>query len=812
MQKYAINDETGEVLKQTEAGWQKVQSARNDQGVILINEGQGWVEPPSPAAQEPSNAVRPAPKQTATLNPSQEAQLAMFGKLDRAVEGNPGRMAAFAAQTGNAATAGGFDYLMGGLDQLAPGAGAIDKGSVGDSVARMRQTRQGLREQHPFSAGAGDITGAIALGLPAFRASAGVGDDIVRAIPGKNALAQTSRFITRGAGSALEGLKQLALYEAGAGGSNRAAEQGREVGLGERMEMAGDAVTDPVMGGLAAAAGPLGIAGSRVIRYGTKGRFTPSDVPGGVGQAPSLADIEQMKQQAYQIADDLGVSYTPDSFADLVARIENKLTQEGIDPVLHQKATRNLRRIQDRVGDQPITLQELDRIRQFTRRDVIDSSMGANASPGEARLGSMVMDEIDDFIEGGAGAIGGGEQAGQAITQARNLNAVWRRAQLLADAVESAQLRSASTGSGGNFENALRQEIRKLYQNPKKIRGFDEAERAAMRQVIEGGPVQNILRQIGKLSPQGNGLMASIGIGSTAAQPLLAPVWLGGMAAKHMAEKGIKGKFDQLDDLVRGKASQNALAGASPPQAPASTSVNALSGAGGPPASSPPQVTQGANALAGQSPQPVAPAGGDDIKQMGAVNSTLGGAVAGGAAGGMTGETPEERMRNALIGAAGGAALGRGGKAYMRGLADSERRTVARQAPRPATRQRGVATEDDYRRTYASVEQQLKREAGVSSAAGSRGAYVDASPEAVHQETLRRLSDDGFDLSTVRKPQDASISGDIDMNQYERIYREVLEETGDTLNETQIQREVMRRLANEESRNAVMRAPSATLN
>jgi hypothetical protein len=52
MSEYAVNKQTGEVLKRDQSGlWQKVKSAKNASGEILINEGSGWGAVPSAAAQ-----------------------------------------------------------------------------------------------------------------------------------------------------------------------------------------------------------------------------------------------------------------------------------------------------------------------------------------------------------------------------------------------------------------------------------------------------------------------------------------------------------------------------------------------------------------------------------------------------------------------------------------------------------------------------------------------------------------------------------------------------------------------------------------
>lgn len=506
-----------------------------------------------------------------------EQAAAISGLINFTQKGNTGRATAAALSAANASTLGALDPIVDGVDRIIPGAPGPSSGSI----------RAQLREQHPVSSAGGDVAGFLAPGGAIWNLGTSAAR-IAPQLPGRAA-----PYIQRLAGLSALGGAENAAFQSTVAASNQAAESGEAVGIPERLEMAKDGATDP----FALAAGPVASTMYRGLRGMATGRVTPKNLQPSTN-APALDEIEGMKNEAYQLADSLGVQYTPDSFANMVAKIEQRLVSEGIDPVLHQRATRNLKRIQDRVGDQPLTMQELDKIRQFTRRDVIASG-APGQSDGEKRLGMIVIDEIDDFIESGTGAIGqSGQQGSEAIRRARALNSVWRKSQALSDAVEAAQLRSASTGSGGNFENALRQEIRKIYQNPKKVAGFNEAERAAMKKVIEGDATQNVLRNVGKLSPQGNGLMAALGIGTTAANPWLAPVWIAGMGAKHMAQKGIRNSFDDLDALVRSRADDLPMRNITPPSGP----QNALSQGGGPSGGAP-----AVNALA--DPQ-LPPAGG----------------------------------------------------------------------------------------------------------------------------------------------------------------------------------------------------------
>jgi hypothetical protein len=170
--------------------------------------------------------------------------------------------------------------------------------------------------------------------------------------------------------------------------------------------------------------------------------------------------------------------------------------------------------------------------------------------PSEKALGNMIIEKIDDFIANarpGEVLAGNSKDAAKAISEARNMWGRMRRSEQVADAIGKADLRAASTGSGGNADNATRQNIRRLLE---KGRGFTADEKAAMEKIVRGSPGQNALRLAGKLSPQGNGLMAALGIGGTMVNPMIGAASLGGMAAKTAADGMTQANVKALQDII----------------------------------------------------------------------------------------------------------------------------------------------------------------------------------------------------------------------------------------------------------------------
>ncbi len=122
--------------------------------------------------------------------------------------------------------------------------------------------------------------------------------------------------------------------------------------------------------------------------------------------------------------------------------------------------------------------------------------------------------------------------------------------------------------------NKMRQAVTSIVNNPKQAKWFSTAEVEAMRKFIEGTPTQNVLRQIGKVSPSGNGLMMVLNLGAAAANPAFLAASAAGAGAKAIADRGTREGAEGLIGLVAGSKA------APVPFQPrtAGKSINALAG------------------------------------------------------------------------------------------------------------------------------------------------------------------------------------------------------------------------------------------
>jgi hypothetical protein len=249
----------------------------------------------------------------------------------------------------------------------------------------------------------------------------------------------------------------------------------------------------------------------------------------GRGPVPTSEALKAQTGAAYKAAEAAGVAYQPKAVTGMVDGLSARMKADNIDRNLHPKASAVLRRF-EAAKNRPLTLTQLDQLRQQVRRDVM------SGDPGEKHFGGMMIDAIDDLIDTD-------KTGGPLMDAARSANTRYRKVEAVEDATERARLRAGSTGSGGNVENATRQELRKVLE---KSRNLTPQERQALERITVGTRGQNAMRQVGKLSPTGNGLNQLLHLGGAMGSGgLTLPFSVAGVVAKgaaeHMTGQRVKG-------------------------------------------------------------------------------------------------------------------------------------------------------------------------------------------------------------------------------------------------------------------------------
>ena len=218
---------------------------------------------------------------------------------------------------------------------------------------------------------------------------------------------------------------------------------------------------------------------------------------------PTAEQLRARKTEAYQRARNAGVVFTPKAFEDFVKGLRTNLRDESgnlvpVVPELHADANAALSALEKYTGS-AMTLDDLEDMRR------IISDAAASPKPADRRVAMLMKERLDDFVEApppGAVSAGNAKEGAEALAEARDAYSRLRKSEFIDDLIRNAEL-SAPNFSASGMENALRTEFRRIAKNPKQMRLFTQAERAAIEDVAKGGSVTNVLRMVGKFTPTG---------------------------------------------------------------------------------------------------------------------------------------------------------------------------------------------------------------------------------------------------------------------------------------------------------------------
>jgi len=349
----------------------------------------------------------------------------------------------------------------------------------------------------------------------------------------------TARFVGQGVGAlAIPGAASTIPRAAGL-----MAAQGAAYGAGSSP----DYTNVPQVLGNAARVGGVGAlaggAGGMVARgVGSLLERAPGEMP-----AVTAANIGALKNAAYAKADQLGATYTPEAYGKLIDKVAEDAKAANISPDIHPAATAVISNLQldakaRAITGEPITLTQLDQMRQVISRDVTSSSV-----KGEKALGKRMIGNIDEFVAKSGPehmAAGSGPEAAAAIQNARDLNTRFEKMQAVEDATAKSERR---TGYSGNVEDATRT---KLIQAFEKRGNWTPEETDAFKQIFEGTAGQKILHTVGRFSPDSviPALLEITTAGIAGPGALAVPAI--GAAAKFASNRMAKGSVKKLASTI----------------------------------------------------------------------------------------------------------------------------------------------------------------------------------------------------------------------------------------------------------------------
>ena len=408
---------------------------------------------------------------------------------------------------------------------------------------------------------AAEIAGSF---LPGAAISRGVGAIASRAFPAARTTQAASTLpaisgATEGSLPALASLQPAATTAAqrGFSGLPRAMTEGAVAGS---IQGVGDDSNATYGGMLGAAGGGIGYGlGRGLERLAGFTNTAPR-----VAQAATTDDLKNAAQSAYDRFTNAGGVFTQQGLNDLAGSVRNRLTDMQWQPELAPKVTAFNRAMERaRVGSGApsgtASLNQTAAPEQILNLRKIAGKISNSKDATESSYGQAIKEEIDNFLatprEGNYASIDGSapqEQLASDLAEANRLWTQFSKADIVDEGLRRAELRAASTYSGGNENNAMRQELRRIYE-ARGPENFTPDERAAFETAIRGGRVENVARMLGKLAPSRGGLStwANIGAGAGTGGATL-PLTALAEGAKVVGDRATRRNLEEVSRVIRG--------------------------------------------------------------------------------------------------------------------------------------------------------------------------------------------------------------------------------------------------------------------
>lgn len=258
---------------------------------------------------------------------------------------------------------------------------------------------------------------------------------------------------------------------------------------------------------------------------------------------PSVETLKDAKNAAYKAVDQSGVKLPASVADDIASKANAAAASRNYVPDVDKQTLASLKVLENQAG-KPLSIGELDKIRQGL-------SKRYSAAPNEVAILDMI-DIVDD-------AIGNAPGGGELMSAARLANSRFKKSELIENAFQKAADQTAAAGTGGNLVNKYRQAVSNIINNPRQAKYFSQEEVDFMRSFVQGKPTENMMRLIGKLSPDSSGLMAFLNLGAVATNPAMIGASMGGALAKRAAEaSAMRGAESIKDMLATGQVPQAA--------------------------------------------------------------------------------------------------------------------------------------------------------------------------------------------------------------------------------------------------------------
>lgn len=260
----------------------------------------------------------------------------------------------------------------------------------------------------------------------------------------------------------------------------------------------------------------------------------------------TMDEVRQRASRAYKSVDDAGITVKPQSALSMVGDIRKSLDDANMIPGSPEAATveRTLAQMEKIIGTQRVPFSTLDRLRQLANQ------LKGSSDPKEARLGSIAVDSVDNYITklNGRDLIAGQGGLDEAVKSVVNARKDWRnasRAQVLEDALNVAEIKKEMPNASES--ELIRRGFVNIAANKNKMGLFSEQEQNIIKSVIKGGSLDPLLSFAAQFNPARSKLSAAAyGVAATQTP----------MSAAGLAGAGYTA--DTIQSVLRRRAAQQA--------------------------------------------------------------------------------------------------------------------------------------------------------------------------------------------------------------------------------------------------------------
>jgi hypothetical protein len=291
-------------------------------------------------------------------------------------------------------------------------------------------------------------------------------------------------------------------------------------------------------------AGPTGELAGTVLSIPLAARSAAKSV------APTVDDLKATATNAFKRAQDEGIVVTQGSFAKYLNDLGDVVVKRNFDKDFHPMAFKVFNKFADDLQKGDLTLNHIMKLREF-----MNEAKGAATKPKDAAMIKVMRNELDNYIANLSSRDmtvfpGASGDLGTAVSSFREGREAWRRARG-AETVEKL-MENARTNAGKNIapnlDSSIRQEFARLIKDPQQKAFFTPAEWAALEKVAKGGPVQNTMRQLGRLAPQN--LLTTLVMANI--HPAMVGASIAGAGARAGSAKATLRNAQKADDAIRG--------------------------------------------------------------------------------------------------------------------------------------------------------------------------------------------------------------------------------------------------------------------